>query len=178
MYSIIPHEANPTLREKARAVPVSDIPKEKIQTLIKEMRALLDSEEYGVALAAPQVGQSLRLFIVSSQALEKPKRVARLGSAALKDKEEFSAAEDVYINPTIVKMSRGKTLKHEGCLSVRGKWGRVPRTEKVTLSAYNERGEKFTRGASGLLAHIFQHEMDHLEGVLYIDKAEEILDDK
>ncbi len=141
------------------------------------MRILLASEEYGVALAAPQVGESLRLFVVSSNALEKPKRIAKLGFAAEKDKEEISGAEDVYINPSVVKMSRGKSLKHEGCLSVRGKWGRVLRVEKVTLTAYNERGEKFTRGASGLLAHIFQHEMDHLEGVLYIDKAEELYED-
>lgn len=171
MHSIIPHELNPVLREKAHTIPVSEITYTKLQTLITDMRALLEKEEYGVALAAPQVGESLRLFIVSTSALEK--REKKYGDA------DMSAApeETVYINPVIKKMSRGKTLKHEGCLSVRGKWGRVPRAEKVTLTAYNERGEKFTRGASGLLAHIFQHEMDHLEGILYIDKSKELFDD-
>jgi peptide deformylase len=75
-------------------------------------------------------------------------------------------------------MSRKKTGKHEGCLSVRGLWGIVPRAEQASLTAYDEHGKKFTRGASGFLAHIFQHEMDHLEGTLYIDKATEIFDEK
>ncbi len=174
MHSIIPHETNAALRKIAHAIPLSDIPSKKIQALVADMRALLEKEEYGVALAAPQVGESLRLFIVSPNALEK--REKKYGDTAPDSKNE--SAETVYINPEIIKMSRGKTLKHEGCLSVRGKWGRVPRAEKVTLTAYNERGEKFTRGASGLLAHIFQHEMDHLEGILYIDKAKELLDEK
>lgn len=66
----------------------------------------------------------------------------------------------------------------EGCLSVRGKWGKVARAEKVTLKALDEKGETFSRGASGLLAQIFQHEMDHLNGILYIDKATDIWDDE
>lgn len=174
MYSIIPHEGNSALREKARAIPIVDVASKRIIALIADMKALLEKEEYGVALAAPQVGESLRLFVVSPNALER--REKKYGdttseAAGVKD-------ETVYINPEIIKTSRGKTLKHEGCLSVRGKWGRVPRAEKVTLTAYNERGEKFTRGASGLLAHIFQHEMDHLEGILYIDKAKELFDDE
>lgn len=174
MHTIIPHESNPALRKKATAILVSNISDKKIQTLVANMKALLEEEEYGVALAAPQVGESLRLFIVSPTALEK--REKKYGDTGAESAEVHE--ETVYINPVIKKMSRGKTLKHEGCLSVRGKWGRVPRAEKVTIEAYNERGEKFTRGASGLLAHIFQHEMDHLEGVLYIDKAKELFDDE
>jgi peptide deformylase len=97
-------------------------------------------------------------------------------------KDESGGTEDdsddsVYINPVVIKTSRGKSGKHEGCLSVRGKWGIVPRAEKVTIQAYDEHGHKFERGASGLLAHIFQHEMDHLDGILYIDKAKELYDD-
>lgn len=174
MHSIIPHESNPALRKKASAVLTSHIGDRKIQTLVAHMKALLEEEEYGVALAAPQVGESLRLFIVSPSAMEKrEKKYGDTPEVISKEREET-----VYINPVIKKMSRGKTLKHEGCLSVRGKWGRVPRAEKVTVEAYNELGEKFTRGASGLLAHIFQHEMDHLEGILYIDKAKELFDDE
>lgn len=173
MYSIIPHEQNPALRKAAREVPLSDIQSKRIQNLITEMRSLLEKEEYGVALAAPQVGESLKIFVVSPEAMEKRvKRYGDTGEAKSDPKEEV-----VYINPVIKKTSRGKTLKHEGCLSVRGKWGRVPRAEKVTLEAYNEKGERCLRGASGLLAHIFQHEMDHLEGILYIDKAKELFDD-
>lgn len=173
MHSIIPYDSNPTLRQKAQDIPLKNISGKAIQSLIADMKALLEKEEYGVALAAPQVGESLRLFVVSPNALER--RGRKYGNNG---EETPGMGETVYINPVIEKMSRGKTLKHEGCLSVRGKWGMVPRTEKITLTAYNERGEKFTRGASGLLAHIFQHEMDHLEGILYIDKANEVLDDK
>jgi peptide deformylase len=85
--------------------------------------------------------------------------------------------DEVYINPSILKMSRGRKDKHEGCLSIRGQWGMVPRAEKATITAYDEHGKKFTRGASGFLAHIFQHETDHLNGVLYIDTATSISPD-
>jgi len=61
---------------------------------------------------------------------------------------------------------------------VRGKWGIVARAEKTMLSSYDEKGQKTTRGASGFLAHVFQHEMDHLDGILYTDKAAALYDDK
>ena len=129
------------------------------------MKKLLAKEEYGVALAAPQVGESLRLFIVSGKALKK----RRDDDEETKDENEI--ADQVYINPVMTKLSRAKKELHEGCLSVRGYWGEVPRSLKATVTAYDEHGKKITRGASGFLAHIFQHEMDHLEGVLYVDKA-------
>ena len=62
----------------------------------------------------------------------------------------------------------------EGCLSVRPLWGQVERSVNATVEAYDENGNKFTQGAGGLLAHIFQHETDHLNGVLFIDKARHI----
>ena len=144
------------------------------------MKDVLKKEEYGVALAAPQIGESLRLFIVAGQALEKRKRSDKArkrpptSSEAL---EGFPLEDEVYINPELIKLSRGRSEKHEGCLSVRGKWGIVPRAEKATVRAYNERGVQFTRGASGLLAQIFQHELDHLDGILYTDKAKEMFDE-
>ena len=64
----------------------------------------------------------------------------------------------------------------EGCLSVRWKYGKVMRSEKATITAYDENGKKFSRGATGLIAQIFQHETDHLDGVLFIDKADNIVD--
>ena len=63
---------------------------------------------------------------------------------------------------------------HEGCLSVRPLWGEVERSTNATVEAYDETGKKFTRGAGGLLAHIFQHETDHLDGVLFIDRARNV----
>ena len=73
---------------------------------------------------------------------------------------------DIFINPKITKISKKKKTVKEGCLSVTGVFGVITRAEKVTVEAHNEKGEKITRGASGLLAQIFQHEMDHLNGIL------------
>ncbi len=171
MRTIIPEHENPVLRSVATPVPLEAIQGKDIQQLIKEMHSLLLKEEYGVALAAPQVGEPIRLFIVSGRAL------ARAAQDDDDESEPTPLPDQVYINPEITNTSRKRVDKHEGCLSVRGKWGMVPRTEKATVRAYNEHGVLFTRGASGFLAHIFQHEMDHLEGILYTDKATELYDD-
>ncbi len=173
---IIPEAENPVLRGISREIPVNEISSTHIQRLIAEMKALLSSEEYGVALAAPQVGEALRLFIVSGRALAR-------GSRNAPDEEEKKAEapalpDQVYINPVVTKVSRGRTDKNEGCLSIRGYWGMVPRAEKVSVRAYDEHGRAFTRGASDFLAHIFQHEMDHLDGILYTDKATEVYEEK
>ena len=172
---------NPALRAIAKEIPIKDIGSARVRALIADMKALLAKEELGVALAAPQVGESVRLFIVASKDLivrkrseKKPEYEQEFDAEYLEGLPEGEPA--VYINPIMVKMSRKKIDKHEGCLSVRGKWGMVPRAEKVTVRAYNENGAKFERGASGFLAHIFQHEMDHLEGILYIDTATEVYD--
>ncbi len=175
MRTIIPEQDNPILRHVARAIPVSDISSDHIKSLISDMRALLAKEKHGVALAAPQVGESIRLFVVAGRAL------------TLNDAEEDSDSDSresrripddlVYINPEVVKTSRLKRNKHEGCLSIRGYWGIVPRAEKMTIRAYDQHGVQITRGTSGFLAHIFQHEIDHLNGILYTDTAIEIHDE-
>ncbi len=175
MRTILPEPENPVLREKAHEVPLSDIKSPRIRALIDDMKKLLSKEEYGVALAAPQVGESVRIFIVSGRALA---RDSRNGPDEPEKKEEAPAVPDqVYINPEMTKLSRTRKQKHEGCLSIRGKWGEVPRAEKATVRAYDEHGMRFTRGASGFLAHVFQHEMDHLEGILYTDKAKKLYDE-
>ncbi len=172
MRHILPEQDNPVLRSVADPVPVDAITSPAVKTLIKEMQTLLLKEEYGVALAAPQVGDSVRIFIVSGRSL------ARAAQEEGDDSEPTPLPDQVYINPELISVSRKKLDKHEGCLSVRGQWGMVPRSEKATVRAYNEKGVRFTRGASGFLAHIFQHEMDHLDGILYTDKATELYDDE
>ncbi len=182
MRTILPQDKNPALREIAREIPPVDIMGARIQALIADMKALLSMEEHGVALAASQLGEPLRLFIVSGRALARGSRSApdepKAGEEEADEKEGPPLPDQVYVNPEMTKMSRGKTEKHEGCLSIRGKWGMVPRAEKATVRAYDEHGTRFTRGASGFLAHIFQHEMDHLDGVLYIDKVTELYEDE
>ncbi|MFA7309693.1 MAG: peptide deformylase [Candidatus Paceibacterota bacterium] len=180
MRTILPHENNPVLREKAQEIPVADIGSTAIRDLISDMKTLLAKEEHGVALAASQLGEPLRLFIVSGRALARGSRTAPDESSEALAEEDSGPPplpDQVYINPELVKMSQKRADKHEGCLSIRGKWGMVPRAEKATVRAYNENGTRFTRGASGFLAHIFQHEMDHLGGTLYTDKATELYED-
>lgn len=162
MHSILREQENPHLREHAHPVRREDIGSARLAGIIADMQRLLAAEEHGVALAAPQVGESIRLFIVSGRAL-----------AAAQDESAAPLPDQIYINPKLVKMSKTKTNKHEGCLSIKGYWGMVPRAEKATVRAFDERGRAFTRGASGFLAHIFQHELDHLDGILYTDKAVE-----
>ncbi|NBV77632.1 peptide deformylase [bacterium] len=171
LYTLVPPD-HAALHEVAREIPLSDIASPHIQNLIHQMRTLLRAEKNGVALAAPQVGEPLRLFVVAGHVADARKR---------KDSEELvdmPTEDEVYINPVLLKTSREKKKLHEGCLSLKGYWGEVPRSLKATVRAYNEQGKECTRGASGLLAHIFQHEMDHLEGILYTEKATKLYEER
>lgn len=93
----------------------------------------------------------------------------------VKNTEEKNA-DVVFINPRILKHSRKTEWMEEGCLSVRYLYGKVKRSEKVLITATNENGVEFEMGGSGLLAQIFQHETDHLDGTLFIDKAKDLQD--
>lgn len=157
------------LRAAAHEVPLADITTEKTRRLVAQMSEALAQEYDGVALAAPQVGEMVRLFIVSGKVL------ARLARKQAEQKTE-PPKDAVFINPVLVKISKQKQTVEEGCLSLRYLYGKVERAAKVTLCAYDESGKKITRGASGLLAQIFQHEVDHLNGILFTDKATDIID--
>lgn len=159
----------PLLRERALPVPVKNIESKKVQDILHRMKEALHAEEDGVAIAAPQIGESLRIFIVSGKALALTQRIKR--ASVDKELDDF-----VFINPEIIKTSKKKKKVEEGCLSVRWLYGQVKRSEKVTIRAYDKTGKTVERGASGLLAQIFQHETDHLDGILFIDKAENVRD--
>ncbi len=161
----IVQQSDPVLRECAQTVSTKDIKSKKIQKILFNMKIALDSQKDGVAIAAPQIGVPLRIFIVSDNILCEA------------DKEYRSIGKDlIFINPEISKLSKEKHSVEEGCLSVRWKYGKVNRSIKATVKGYNELGEIVERGASGLLAQIFQHETDHLDGVLFIDKATDVED--
>lgn len=156
---------DPVLRAKATPVAKKDISSRKLAGVILRMKNLLKKEEFGVAIAAPQIGESLRIFIVSGKAFEKSKE-----KEGADDAGEFY--EDmVFINPELVRLSKKKKEMSEGCLSVRGEYGAVVRHEKATVRALDEQGNPFTHHGSDLIAQIFQHELDHLDGILYVDKA-------
>lgn len=164
---------NEVLRKTAEEVPLTEIKTSKIKAILKKMITALSTAKDGVALAAPQIGVSLRIFIALKEYTEQ-KKTEKIGKVQEKDnlaEKENKTEVVVFINPKIVKISKKKQIVKEGCLSVVGVFGAIERSEKITLEAYNEKGEKFTRGASGLLAQIFQHEMDHLNGVLFTDTA-------
>lgn len=157
------------LRQVALPVPLNEIKTPKIQKILADMKAALESQLDGVAIAAPQIGIPLRIFIVSKRV-----EIITKGLEDLPLDEKNKLADPVFINPEIKKVSRLKKQLDEGCLSVRYLYGQVERAEKATVTAYDENGKKFTTGGSGLLAQIFQHETDHLNGVLFIDKAQNI----
>ncbi len=157
------------LRAVARAVDPKEIGSKKIRAVLSKMKKALHAEDDGVAIAAPQVGEGLRIFVVSGRALD----MARRSEDA---KAPENSADLVFINPEIIKVSQKKKKMEEGCLSLRYLYGQVSRHEKVTITALDEEGEMGTYDASGLVSQIFQHEIDHLDGILFIDKAENIQD--
>lgn len=160
---------HPTLRTQAKEVKVEEISSQKIQDIISRMKQALSEQEDGVAIAAPQIGEKLRIFVVSGKVWH----IIKKDTKDISEKKT-TLPDDVYINPVITNLSKKKKKMEEGCLSVRWLYGKVSRSEKATVEAYNEKGEKFIRGGSGLLAQIFQHEIDHLDGILFIDKAEDL----
>lgn len=134
---------DPTLRKKS--FEVTDFG-DKTHSLLDDMRQTLKKAS-GAGLAAPQVGVLRRIFIVDT--------------------------EDGYfecINPKIISTS-GCQIGEEGCLSVKGKYGTVERPMNVKVTAFDRYGKKFTVEAKGFLARAFCHEYDHLDGIIYIDKA-------
>lgn len=154
------------LRKVAEDVPVVDIVSPGIKRILNDMKEALDAEPDGAALAAPQIGVSLSIFVISE----------RVFGSESNHEEASKDPHFVFINPKIVKRSRKKEVMDEGCLSVRGKYGHVERSTNVTVEAYDENGIRFQRGAGGLLAQAFQHEIDHLHGTLFIDKARDVWD--
>lgn len=160
------------LRQNAKEIPIKEIATPKIKKILKEMSVALKSQNDGVAIAAPQIGHSLRIFVVSGKIFHKD---FIKGEEELKKIQKKEISKDlVFINPKISKLSREKNWLPEGCLSVRWLYGKTFRSQKATITAYDENGKKFARGASGLLAQIFQHETDHLNGILFIDHAKEV----
>jgi peptide deformylase len=152
---------NEILRRKTQ--PVKEITAET-QTLINNMIDTL-RDAPGVGLAAPQVNVSLRITVVEYGEGEE-----------FDDEDAPPAPKKLYtlINPEITRTSTETLMGSEGCLSMPGLIADVERAESVTVTALNRRGQPVKIKASGWLARIFQHEIDHLDGVLFTDRAKEV----
>lgn len=146
------HLGDERLRQKS--VPVAEV-NDELRAIINQMFDIMDSHD-GVGLAAPQVGILQRFFVLRSD----------------------DDIKRVFINPQIIQTSAETTPYEEGCLSIPKLYEEIIRPKKVTVQALNENGKPFILEADGLLARIIQHENDHLDGILYIDRGNPDFKDK
>jgi peptide deformylase len=157
---------HPVLRAKTRALHPSEIRTPKIQQLIDDMFETM-KEYQGVGLAAPQVHESLRLFVAGF-----PPAIG--DGPEDDDREEDDDGEEVplmaIINPEIEVVTREVVEDWEGCLSIPDIRGRVPRARQISVRAYDRMGKKIEIQASGFTARVIQHETDHLDGILFFDR--------
>jgi peptide deformylase len=156
---------HPVLRAKARPIHPSDIRTPTIQQLIDDM--LETMQEYqGIGLAAPQVHEGLRLFVAGFA----PDADEDEDEEEDADRDEHDVPQMVLINPEITVVGRELAEDWEGCLSIPDIRGRVPRARRITVTAYNRQGKKVQLEASGFTARVIQHETDHLDGILFLDR--------
>jgi len=151
---------DPILRTQAQLLTVDEIRSDKIQLLIQNIRSINESKQYGVGLAAPQVGISVSLSVI--------------GIKPTPTRPDIVRFESVIINPTYVGIGRRSAL-WEGCQSV-GKgqntlYGKVPRYKQIQAVWHDEQGVMHKDILEGFVAHVFQHEADHLKGILFIDRV-------
>ncbi len=147
---------HPTLRHTSKTIKRVDA---ELRRIVREMFDRM-YEAQGVGLAANQVGLPLRLFVVNLEG------------------QPGAGEELVFLNP-VISMPRGSSESEEGCLSLPGLYGPVVRPKQVRISAYNLSGEEFRGDLNGLFARVVQHELDHLDGVLFTDRmSEEALEER
>ncbi len=146
------------LRKKTADFDFKDFTKKEITELVSRMRRIMRVAN-GVGLSANQIGLNLNMFV-----------------AEVPDVDDGGMKFYAIFNPKIEKKSEDTAILEEGCLSIPGKWGYVPRAERVTLTGFDKNGKPIKIKAWGLLAHVFQHETDHLQGKLFIDRTKKIFE--
>lgn len=138
---------NRILRTRVEPLPVGELKKPQVQRFIDDMVETMFAAD-GIGLAATQVGETKRIIVVTTR------------DGAM-----------VYVNPQITKRSFLKETMEEGCLSIPGVFGLVRRNKRITMSALDRNGNTLTVNAEGLFARIIQHEVDHVDGVLFTEKV-------
>jgi len=154
---------NPLLREQSKIVPADKILTPQVQDLISSMRILLKDKKLGIGLAGPQVGSSLNLAVIELRRTPLHPEIDMLSL--------------VIINPKITKIFGRKYQMWEGCISSgtgkAGLYAKVPRYKKIELEYLDENAVKQSKVFSDLAAHVIQHEVDHLNGILFVDKVKD-----
>ena len=154
---------NPVLREKAKQLTIEEIESDDIQSLIGNMAYTLVEQNYGVGIAAPQVGRAVALSVI--------------GIKPTPNRPELEPFNTTIINPVITKNFGVKTPMWEACTSCGETtnllFAQVPRFEKITLSWLDETAKPRVAVLGGFVAHVVQHEVDHLNGVLFVDRVED-----
>ncbi len=144
---------DPEVRQPSRAVTTEELHTSAFQQFCNDLVSQME-ESQGMGIAAPQVGNCIRVFVVNGEYLDEP------------------SDHLVCINPRLTLFSKKTSVLDQGCLSVPGMYGPVRRPAKVRMKALSRDGKRIDIMAKGILAQILQHEYDHLDGVLFIDKAE------
>jgi len=156
---------DPVLRQQGRPLTTDEILSSRIQLLIELMRNTM-REAPGVGLAAPQIGESIQLAVIEDRA----DYLSDLSADQLAKYQRSAVPFQVIINPKLTVVGDSSAQFFEGCLSVTGFSAEVNRALKVRVECLNERGEALTIDAQGWYARILQHEIDHLNGILYVDR--------
>ncbi len=148
---------NSVLRQKARRLTRKEILSDEIQDLIKDMKYTLENKKYGIGLAAPQVGKGVAISFI--------------GLKPTPTRPNLKRQDMVIINPKIVKTYGKKEQMWEGCISFGDSFAKAERYKKVRVSWQDDKAKVHEKDFDGILAHVLQHEVDHLNGILFVDRV-------
>ena len=151
---------DPVLRKVAQEISI-DYP--DLENLITSMKQTMYNAN-GVGIAAPQIGKSIRIFVIDASPFSEDDQLST------KEKEQLKNINKVFINPKITEVDGAEWAFSEGCLSIPDIREDIYRNETVSFEYYDENFKKHSDTLSGLAARVFQHEYDHLEGILFTDK--------
>lgn len=155
----------PVLRSRATEVPKDKLGTKEMDDLVAKMIATMRAAP-GVGLAAPQIGVPWRIIVLE----DRPELMAKLTDVERRERERVAFGPRVFVNPVVTPIGEERAMFFEGCLSVRGYVGLVDRAAEVLVSGTDEKGAPQTWRVRGWPARILQHELDHLDGTLYVDR--------
>lgn len=167
IYSYFDKNEDEILRKVSSEVKKEEFNSPELKKIIDNMFQFITEQPDGAGLSSPQIGKNKRIFVINPKMFDYDSK----GEFKPKNKKQDDC---VYINPEILKSSKETSEMEEGCFSVRWEYGIVERPEKIKMKYYNYLGEKKEIGLSGFLSAVAQHEIDHLNGILFIDKAKDI----